>query len=356
MELFMEKILTTKGTGCPNCGGAMKYSPEKQKLHCGNCQTCTDIVFEAVGPKRAWEQKDKGTADTKGIAKQEKNLKCPNCGANVELGGLEYSKSCPYCESSLVGVGEDVLTVEPDGIIPFTFSDVEASKRYQAGIKKKFFAPKAFKKAPPVENIKGVYIPSFSFDANSLSTYTGRLAKDSSYTDSKGRRRTSTSYKNISGTHEAKNIDVVVESSSKLNQAQLSDVLPFDMTKLVSFQQGFIMGYTIEQYESTVEECKVVGRRIMEENIKRQILSKYSYDRVVSFNITTIWSEEKYMYYLLPVYKCDYEYKNKTYTTFMNGQTGKVGGGYPKSVFKITMVVIFSILLFSGLVALLMFT
>lgn len=342
----MDKVIKTKETGCPNCGGTMKYSPERQKLHCENCQTCRDIAFEIIEQKRDWKDKDKGTVDTKELAKSIKNLKCPNCGANVELGKLEYSKTCPYCESSLVGVGEDLLTVEPDGIIPFTFSDVEASKKYQAGIKKKFFAPNAFKKAPPVENIKGVYIPAFSFDANSVSKYSGRLASDESYTDSRGNRRSRTTYRNIMGVHTTKNIDVVVESSSKINQVQMGDILPYPMQKLVKFQQGFIMGYTVEQYENNVYECKMIAKRIMEENIKRQILSKYHYDKVVSFDMSTDWSEEKYMYYLLPIYKCDYKYKDKTYTTIMNGQTGKVGGGYPKSAFKIAMVIIFAVLLF----------
>ena len=111
------------------------------------------------------------------------------------------------------------------------------------------------------------------------------------------------------------------------------------------------MGYTIEQYESTVDECKVISKRIMEENIKGEILSKYSYDRVCYFEMTTNYANEKYMYHLFPIYKCEYKYKNKTYTTLMNGQTGRVGKGYPISVLKILLVVFGAIAMLGGLIA-----
>ena len=236
---------------------------------------------------------------------------------------------------------------------PFKFSNEQASNKYAEGIKKKFFVPRAFKKAPPTENIKGIYIPSFSFDADSNSKYSGTLAEDESYT-SNGKRHTRTIYKKISGTHQDKNIDVVVESSSKLNQKQLSEILPFNMKNLVKFDHSFIMGYTVEQYETTVDECKVISRRIMEENIKRRILSGYSYDRVVEFNLSTIFTNEKYIYNLLPVYNCSFTYKKKLYNTYMNGDTGKVGGGFPVSKLKVAFVVLMFMLFVAGIIALVM--
>ncbi len=350
----MEQEIKANDAGCPSCGANMKYLPETQKLYCENCKTSKDIIFEKMGEKRAWNLRDKATKSTKDWAKSTKNLKCPNCGASVVLSNLEYAKNCPYCETALVGNDASLNSLEPDGIIPFKFSDAVASEKYKKGLKKKFFAPRAFKKAPPTESIKGIYIPSFIFDADTNSTYKGKLADDDSYTDRNGHRRTKTSYKHISGTHASKQYDIVVESSSKISQAQMTDILPYNTQEIVKFKQDFIMGYTIEQYESTVDECKVIAKRIMEENIKREILSKYSYDRVCYFEMTTDYANEKYNYNLFPVYKCDYKYKNKTYTTIMNGQTGKVGGGYPISGLKVFLVVMTVLGLIGGIIALVM--
>ncbi len=347
-----EKNIKSSDVGCVGCGATMRYSPERQKLFCDNCETTKDIEFNKIAIKHLWAERDKATKSTKEWASQTKSLKCPNCGASVVLNKLEYSQNCPYCETALVGRSDEIEEISPDGIIPFKFSDLDASNKYVAGIKKKFFVPNAFKKAPPTENIKGVYIPCFSYDADTTSAYRGTLATDHRYTDKNGRSYTKTTYRNISGIHKQQNIDVIVETSSKLNQAQLQKILPFNMSDVVGFKQAFIMGYAVEHYESTVNDCKEVSNRIMEESIKKNILSKYSYDRVSSFSMETSYENEKYMYYLLPTYKCDYMYKNKKYTTFMNGQTGKVGGGYPKSPVKITFFVLFLIAIFAGIIAL----
>lgn len=350
-----EKKIKAKKSGCPSCGATMKYSPEKQKLYCSNCETCKDIQFNPILQKRLWQDRDKGAKSTKEWASENKSLKCSNCGSSIILNKLEYAKKCPYCDSSLIGESSMLKSIAPDGIIPFKLSEDQASKKYVAGVKKKFFVPKAFKKAPPVENIYGVYIPSFSFDAKGTSKYTGRLAKDDSYTDSRGNRRTNTTYKNISGTYSFDYADIVVESSSKLNQAQMSEILPYNMKNVVEFKEGFIMGYTVEQYETTVDACNTISKRIMEETSKRTILRKYDYDRVISFNMESAYLEERYMYYLLPIYKCDFTYKNKNYTTFMNGETGKVGGGFPVSPLKVTSVVLLAILLIAGFIGLFVF-
>lgn len=346
----MEKKIKTNQASCPSCGATMRYSPERLKLYCENCKSCKDIDFEPIESKHDWNSREKETAKTKEWAEETKNLKCPSCGANVILNKLEYSKSCPYCGSSLVGDESDLPSIAPDGIIPFIFSHEEAVTRYVKGMRKKWFLPNKFKKAPPVEDIHGVYIPSFSYDAVTKSVYKGTLATDHTHRDLNGHTYTTTSYEHIKGTHNSAYKDILVETSSKLNQVQFMALEPYDMTKVVSFKQAFIMGYTVEYYENTLEECKKVSEALMEDRIKEEILSHYSYDRVEAFSMNTDFSNEKYMYYLLPTYKCDYEYKNKKYTTFMNGQTGKVGKGYPKSPVKITFFVLFWILVFVGLV------
>ncbi|MBE7082730.1 MAG: hypothetical protein E7378_03555 [Clostridiales bacterium] len=323
---------------CKSCGSGLKYLPEKQKLFCEKCGSLQDIVSVPIKEKNPYDKTEFTHVDKANNNLQ--NLSCPNCGAEVVMAPLEYSRTCPYCNSNLISSEIESEDLTPDGIMPFKFGKDVASKLYVDGIRKKWFLPNAFKKAPPVEGIHGIYVPTFSFDAGSYSQYKGVLAKDSSYTDSQGHRHTRTSYQHISGTHQAKHVDVVVEASSKINQKQMEEIKPYEMSQLVKFDQGFILGYTVEHYLNSLEECKKMSEQIMYQIIKNQILSKYSYDRVSSFDMTTQYIAEKYGYYLLPIYKCDYKYKDKTYTTIMNGQTGKVSGGVPRSGVKITFLVL----------------
>ena len=352
----MEKTVKSNDCSCPSCGAAMKYSPENKSLFCENCKSLKSITFEKLLAKHNIEDLNKHSQHTKNWLNETKNLKCPNCGANVVLNKLEYSSACPYCESNLVSKDESDNAIAPDGIIPFTFSDNEAAKRYVAGLKKKWFLPNKFKRAPPADNIYGVYIPSFGYDSDTQSTYSGRLEIDHTRRDSKGNTTTYTTYKHISGNHTSLQRDVLIETSSKINQSELAKLLPFNMVEAVKFNQGFIMGYTVEHYNETVEVCKKIAEEVMSQNIKREILSKYHYDRVSYFNMSTEHNNQKYMYYLLPIYKCDYKYKEKTYTTLMNGQTGKVGGGYPKSGVKIFFFTLMWILIITGIIAITILT
>ena len=84
----------------------------------------------------------------------------------------------------------------------------------------------------------------------------------------------------------------------------------------------------------------------MKDTIKNQILGSYSYDRVESFHLDVSYSNESYLYRLLPIYCFEFTYKKKKYITFMNGQTGKIGTGYPKSYIAVISIVLFVIAIF----------
>ena len=81
-------------------------------------------------------------------------------------------------------------------------------------------------------------------------------------------------------------------------------------------------------------------------------MSSYSYSYVQSYDQNVKFSDEKYSYYIVPTYSVKYKYKGKSYLTYMNGQTGKVGGGLPRSAVKITFFVLFILLVVVGIIAL----
>ncbi|MBR7091011.1 MAG: hypothetical protein IKC79_00990, partial [Clostridia bacterium] len=57
------------------------------------------------------------------------------------------------------------------------------------------------------------------------------------------------------------------------------------------------------------------------------------------------FNNHTYSLYLMPVYRFEYQFKKKPYITYMNGQTGKVNNNLPKSGTKITLTVLFVLLL-----------
>lgn len=343
-----EKVIKTENGKCESCGGTYIYSPETKSLKCSSCGKTKEIENSTNFQKHDYSEDAENTEQYREWREANKIFKCSECGANVILGGLDISKVCPYCGNTLAMNENDIAGLVPDAIIPFKFSNEKASVLYKQGVKKKWFLPNKFKKAPPVDEIKGIYIPSFSFDQDSNSTYSARLG--TTHTDSDGHSHTT--YRNVSGKKNMQHKDFLIETSSFIQQIVFEQLKPFNTSERVDFKNEFILGYSVENYDQALKNCKNIADTMLKEVIKNAILSQYTYDTIASYSQNTIFSNEKYLYNLLPTYRVNYLYKQKQYTAFMNGQTGKVGGKFPRSAVKITLLVLLILIIVSGIATL----
>lgn len=338
------KNIQTKVNKCKNCGGNLVFSPSLQMLYCDLCKSTEPVPSVAFNFKHDFTVLDnkKYTKNVSGV------IRCQNCGSSVEVNGNNLAVTCPYCDTSLV-VNTADETFKPDFIIPFKFDKQEASQRFKNAVKRKAFLPNAFKKKPEIDKIEAFYFPAFSFDEETVTKYDGRLASDQTHTSSNGQTYTTTTYKNISGTKKLSHKNVFVETSSQLNQVDLDYILPYRTSEILAYDEKFVAGYSLEKLSSTLDECKKLADTIINQSIRQQILREYSYDRVVSFNMDTQRSQIKYAYGALPVYRLTTSYKDKNYNIFLNGQTGKVGAGLPKSKVKIAFLVVSIILIIASI-------
>lgn len=326
---------------CSSCGGNLAFNASRSNLVCDKCLGVVEIEKNSDIVKHDIETEMKKNA---GI----KNMNCPSCGASIALSGLEVAGICPYCRSSL-NIG---FSSTPDAVLPFKIDKQKAIELYKKNAKKRWFIPNAFKKKPSFEDIKGFYIPSFCFDCQTHSTYSGKL-EETEY-DSKGHSHTRTYH--ISGTKDVNYENTLIESSSKLNQTQLQEILPFNTSgNLFRYSDDFIAGYSVENFDNSLDNCKVIHKNIIESKIKNAILSRYSYTRVISFNLSTTFSNVKYAYVLLPIYSVKIKYKDKNYLTFLNGQNGNLGQNLPKSKVKISFFILSIFLVVFGIIAFILF-
>ena len=351
-----EKQIKNAQEQCPSCGGRLRYSPEAGALKCEFCEKVVPIERLEKHEKHDYIVSKKKEEQHDSYATQSKVFKCSSCGSNIVLNALEVSATCPYCNSPCVIDQSVDIGLKPDYIIPFKFSTEQVKELYKKGMRKKWFIPNVFKKSPPMDQIKGIYIPTFAFDAHSESDYDGTLAEDYTTTDSEGRSHRHTRHFDISGHIALNHKDVMVETSTHIDQRRFDALKPFNTAEGVEYKPQFILGYSVEHYDKSLADCKTMADNIMEKIIKNTVLSRYTYDRVDSYNQKTQFSNEKYAYYIVPTYRFNYKYKNKDYTTFMNGQTGKVGMGVPKSPVKITLFVLMILLILGGLIALFVLT
>lgn len=338
------KILDSVLKKCQNCGGNLIFDPNSQKLLCEKCESYTDFQKNQNILVHDLSQSAKFAGNNNDSSTQ--CFKCKSCGANVILSKYEISKECPYCETTLV-IDKNAMTGhKPDGIIPFMFDKHIANQNFAKNVKKKWLAPNAFKKQLPPNKIKGIYIPSFGFNVKTSSTYSGTLYKDETR-GSGDDRRTVRRYFDISGQKSVDFANIQVESSSKMTQHELSGILPYNYNYTQTYNDAFIRGYSVERYDTAVENCKIVYKNIVDNKIRNNILSGYNYSGVSRLDVKTWYNDETYSYFLLPVYKFEYTYKNKPFITYMNGQTGQIDSNIPKSPAKITFVVVLLLLIFA---------
>lgn len=335
---------------CSGCSGDLVFNPNTQSLFCKNCKSETEI------DKISSIEKKDYTPLNEIDNNEKKSTNCFNCGAKLDINEREITKTCPYCNNNFVLELEEIKGLKPDLIIPFQFDKDTAIEKYKQNVKKKFFLPNKFKKSPDYSTISGTYISSFSFDSFTESQYKGRLSKTETYRDSNGNSHSRTTYQNISGNKNVDFKDIIVEASSHAEQNLFEEIKPYNIneTTVFKFEPDFIRGYNVETNDNSLSQCKVISENLMKENIKRIVLSKYNYDRVEYFNLTTSFSNNKYSYMLVPVYFININYKNKTYLTYLNGQTGKLGDNLPKSKVKIFFAILIPILIIVGFIALCM--
>lgn len=336
----MAKKIKAEDIKCKNCGGELIFDPKTQNLLCENCNSVFPFEKSQEYEKHAINDDQSSLTDYKQWIEENKFICCENCGARIILNKFEFSQNCPYCGSPFVVESNNLPGLKPDNIIPFSFDEEDASKKFKNGVKNKLFVPKAFKKKLPWNKVLGFYIPSFCFDANSSSTYKGILSR-TEMRDGK----TYTYTKLIAGKKSLSHKNISIEASSKISQSQLNSLLPYDHTKVFKFDENFIRGYVVEHYDSSLEESFKKSQDIMKQQIRSDISKGYPYGVIVSLDLDTKYSDEKYVYKLLPIYKFEYEYKGEKYQTFMNGQTGKIGSGLPKSKIKIALFIIILIIL-----------
>lgn len=330
------------GNKCKQCGGSLEFDPQSTNLICKKCGN--NVTFE-----KSQEYHFHDFNMYAEIVEPEFNPKvmsshCSNCGASFTSDAGNISGTCQYCGAHLTSDFSLSKESEPDACIPFAFDKEMAKTKFLAGLKKKKFLPNNLIKQFPDSTIESVYIPAYIFNVETENGYVGRIYR--SYKRSDG--STERDYDNIRGSKTVVTDNILVECSSRLNQLTLDQIRPFDLGRLMKFKEEYLMGYSVEYYDKKLQDAKSLVEESVKFNVRKAILKNYSYDGVDYLNINTKYVASNYARVFLPTYSVTYKYNGKDYTTFLNGQTGKVGGNLPRSKVKIGFL-IFGIMLMLGL-------
>lgn len=322
------------GNKCEKCGSSMEFNPSTGGLICRKCGNV--ITFDSSDKYQMHSFSMETDAVEPEFVPEVVSSHCSNCGAIYGADTTNIADKCDYCGAHLIRDFSLSKESEPDACIPFAFDKETAKEKFKIGLKSKRFLPTKFKKEFNDSNIESVYIPAYLFNVDTQNEYLGRLYNTYKNSDGSSYKR----FRNISGNENMFFDDILVECSSQMNQLTLDRIRPFDITQMKTFKNEFLLGYSVEYYDKKLSETKSLINETVKVNVRRRILRNYNYDGVDYLNIKTTYTDCKYARVILPTYKFTYRYGEKEYNTFINGQTGKVGGNLPRSKFKIISTII----------------
>ncbi|MDE7267835.1 MAG: hypothetical protein K2N89_10265 [Lachnospiraceae bacterium] len=352
---------------CPCCGGTIAFDSTIQKVKCPFCDTEYEMeTLASYDSELQNEQADDMTWETaaggaweRGEASGLSVYVCNSCGSEI-VSDKNTATSCPYCGNAVVVTRQFSGALKPDYIIPFQKDKkaaVAALKKYYAG---KCLLPKVFKDENHMNEVKGVYVPFWVFDAVANANMRYRATKVRTWSDSRY-EYTETSHFLVSRDGNIRFEDVPVDGSTKIPDHLMELIEPFDFSKAVDFQTAYLAGYLADQYDvDTDQSVKCANEQIRKSTETAFDATAKGYATVTKETGSIQLSDSKVRYTLLPVWLLHTKWNGENYLFAMNGQTGKMVGNLPldkaaykKHLFGLTGVIGFALFAASYLIWLL---
>ena len=354
---------------CEQCGAELRFAPGQSVLKCDHCGHEQRIAAEAgpwSGKTRSFQEHDlaRGLRDDLPSTATEdvRSTHCTNCGAVVEFQGASHATECPFCATPLVVDSGSHRHIKPQALIPFQLDESTARKALINWLGRLWFAPNRlleFTRAGRAMN--GVYVPYWTFDADTRSRYRGQkgvhyyetrtvTVNVNGRSEQRQEQVQKTRWYPASGQVARRFDDVLVIAATSLPQRLGEGLEPWDLAALHPFSPDYLAGLQAEGYTIALADGHQTGRVKMDAVIHTDVCHDIGGDVQRVENIDTDYEDETFKHILLPVWMAAYKYSGKSYRFLVNGQTGEVQGERPWSIWKITFAVIGATILIAGAV------
>ena len=340
---------------CPACTGPLHFSAETGKLTCEYCGSAYDVAeiealyaqkeAEAAAAKEAADAKaeaakadadDDGGWDTSGLSSDwgadADGLRvygCPSCGAELICDETTAATSCPYCGNPTVVPGQFSGALKPEFVLPFRMTKDDAVRALRAHYRGKPFLPRSFTAGNHIEEIQGVYVPFWLYDGRmeARGAYKAEISESHREGDY---NVTTTRHFDVARVGDADFVRVPVDGSSKMPDAHMDAIEPFDYSDLKPFSTAYLPGFLADRYDEDDKKCAARVLTRMKNSTAAALhdtLGGYTGVQTLSEQIDPRTLEPHYA--LLPVWMLHTRWKEQDFLFAMNGQTGKLIGDLP---------------------------
>ncbi len=322
---------------CPCCDGAIEFSSRAQKMQCPYCDTEFEMetllaydqeLKEASADDMSWDTAAGGEwseGETAGL----RVYVCQTCAGEIVADETTGAASCPYCGNPVVMKEQFAGDLKPDYVIPFQLDKkaaMAALKRHYSG---KPLLPKVFTEQNHIEEIKGVYVPVWLFDADAEANLRWKATRVRTWGDS-NYIYTETQHYSVTRGGTIGFQQVPVDGSTKMDDTLMESIEPFDFSRAVDFQTAYLAGYLADKYDVNAQQSEErANERIRRstEDAFAATVSGYTTLVPVARSVHLRGGVAKYALY--PVWLLNTSWNGKRYHFAMNGQTGKFVGDLP---------------------------
>ena len=325
---------------CPACTGPLHFDSATGKLSCDYCGSSFEVKeIEALyaGKQEASDaaaEKARKVAPTGPVWSEAEaagltSRSCSSCGAELVCDETTAATTCPYCGNPTVLGGQLSGKLKPEYIIPFKLDRKAALENLTKYYKGKKFLPKAFREHNHIEEIQGVYVPFWLYDArvDARGAYHGEVTESHREGDYVV---TNTQHYKIARVGEAEFTKVPVDGSSKMPDTHMDAIEPFDYKEIKPFSTAYLPGFLADRYDEDDKKCAERATRRMENTTHaalRATICGYSEVHPESEDLNV--QVKKAHYALLPVWMLHTRWNDKDFLFAMNGQSGKLIGDLP---------------------------
>lgn len=323
---------------CNSCGAQLKYKPGTTFLVCEYCNTSTPIDISEELEIEELDFEHFASIFEKIDTQTVKVFICKQCGAETSYDENIKSTHCPYCTAPLIESDiHNERLIQPSYLLPFKVADKAVQNYLKRWFKDLWFIPGKLEESIYNSNhLKSIYIPCWTYDAQTYTTYSGRRGDKVKNSSSKSIMK----WSKRSGTLSIFFDDVLVPASRLISNENLNKIPGWDLQNLAKIDNRYLSGFVTEKYVINLKDGFPPAKDKMNQNIKVRVKREIGGDSQVIESLHTNFSNLTFKLILLPVYMCSYTYKNKLYHFYMNGRNGIISGKRPYSIPKIVAAII----------------
>jgi hypothetical protein len=352
---------------CPACGAEAVWTPARQALVCPYCGTVSPAQVELTATGEEIIQEHdlvvalRGVPDDKrGWQAEKTSVRCQSCQAISVFDPERVGQRCDFCGSSALLPYEEVKEAfRPESLLPMKASEQQVRQSIRAWYGSRFWAPNRLKRQALTDQVHGLYIPYWTFDAKVHARWTAESGdyywETQHYTDAQGKRQSRQVRKvrwySSSGQISHFFDDEMVPASRGVHPRLLRQVEPFPTSDLTPYKPGFLSGWVVERYQIDLLAAAQHARDQMNQQLRQLCAGQVPGDTHRNLQVYPDYSGQTFKHILVPLWLLTYDFGRKSFQVVINGYTGTIAGEYPKSWVKILCAILLALCI-AGVLAL----